>query len=430
MKTATMMKCAVGLCVSMGTIGLAAPPGDTPNKPANSTKLPGRDARLFRASELIGMNVNGSANDTIGEIKDIAIDPRCACARFAVLSSGGVMGVGDTLAIVPLKALRIDHQNKTASLNIDKTRLEQAPKFTDEDWGRLTDKNWTTTVYQYYKVEPDGDVELEQKEVVGAQSPRILKGSDVVGMDVHSGADEDLGELEDVMIDLNSGRIGYAVLSFGGVLGVNEKLFAVPWQTLKTDAEADKLVLNVDTDKLANAPGFDENDWPDMSELNWSKDVHAFYGSDPNWIYGYTDEGQNQNKAQSEKSGKNGWGADSEYNRKFNAGAVQTFRGTITDMGSSEPMDGMSEAATITLRNDQGEDVVVHLGPEWFIDNQEHQFKENEQVEVTGSRIDMDGKPVILAVEVKRGSDTLRLRDRNGRPFWAAWHSQNSDRQR
>ena len=86
----------------------------------------------------------------------------------------------------------------------------------------------------------------------------------------------------------------------------------------------------------------------------------------------------------------------------------------------------MSEAATITIKTDRGEEMVVHLGPEWFIENQEQLFKANEQVEVTGSRIDLDGTPVILAVEVTRGSDTLRLRDRNGRPSWAAWHSQNA----
>ena len=424
MNASMIVKCAVGLCVSMGTLGLASPPGEVPNRAPETVKLPGRDAKLFRASQLIGMNVTSTANDEIGEIKDLAIDPRCACVRFAVLSSGGVMGVGDSLVAVPLKAFRFDHQNKAASLNIDKTRLQQAPKFTDQDWDKFAEKTWTKTVYEYYKVEPDGDIEKETETVSTVQAPRILKGSDVVGMDVHNTSDEDLGEIEDLMVDLNSGRIGYAVLSFGGVLGVNEKLFAVPWQTLKLDAKGEKLVLSVPKDKLANAPGFDKNNWPNMSDLNWSKDVHAFYGSDPNWIYGYSDERQGVDRQNTGHA--KGWGANSEYNRKFDSGAVQSYRGTITNTGSKEPMAGMSEASTITIKTDRGEEMVVHLGPEWFVDNQEQLFKANEQVEVTGSRIDLDGKPVILAVEVKRGSDTLRLRDRNGRPSWAAWHSQNA----
>lgn len=420
MRNSTMMKCAVGLCVSVGTLGLAAPPGETPNKSAENVKLPGKDARLFRASQLIGMNVNGADNNEVGEIKDLAIDPNCACTRFVVLSSGGVMGVGDSLAAVPLKAFRFDQQNKTASLNINKSQLEQAPKFTDNDWDKLSEKTWTTTVYQYYKVEADGDIDKETKTATTAQTPRVLKGSDVVGMDLHNTADEDLGEIEDLMIDLNSGRIGYAVLSFGGVLGVNEKLFAVPWQTLKMNSEGDKFVINVQKDKLANAPGFDKNNWPNMADLNWSKDVHAFYGSDPNWIYGYSDDAQPDHNRDAGKA--KGWGANSPYNRMFNAGAVQTYRGTISDLSSTEPMDGMSDAATMTIKSDRGEDLVVHLGPKWFVENQENQFQDNQQVEVTGSRVDLNGKPVILAVEVKRGTDMLRLRDREGRPYWAAWH--------
>jgi hypothetical protein len=88
----------------------------------------------------------------------------------------------------------------------------------------------------------------------------------------------------------------------------------------------------------------------------------------------------------------------------------------------------MSDAAILTLRTDRGETVIVHLGPQWFIENQDQRFNENESLEVTGSRIDLNGKQVILASEVKRGDDVLCLREKSGRPLWAAWHVAGEDR--
>jgi len=401
----------------------AAPQNDRP-EPGNQTKQVGQDknqrAHLLRASKLIGLDIHDAKGEDLGEVNNLVIDPSCACARIAIVSYGGALGVGDSKVAVPIKALRIASDGSKATLDITKERLSQAPKFDENNWDVVVDKNWNQTVHQYFNVKSDGEFQDSTK---GPDNKALkpLKGSEVVGMDVRNRQDEDLGEIEDLMIDVNSGRIGYAVLSYGGVLGVNEKLFAVPWQSLTVTPQGDQIVLGVEKDKLANAPGFDKNDWPDMNDLNWSKDVHAFYGSDPNWIYGYSPaEGSRDSGARA--GDKSGWDAQSEYNRKFNNASVQTYKGAITDISSDEPMDGMSDAAVLTLRGDQGQEMAVHLGPNWFIENQDHQFKENDQVEITGCQVDLNGKKVIMASEVKRGGDVLRLRDKNGRPLWAAWH--------
>jgi sporulation protein YlmC with PRC-barrel domain len=112
---------------------------------------------------------------------------------------------------------------------------------------------------------------------------RVLAASTMAGDSVRNAAGEDLGKLDEVMIDIPSGRIAYAVLSFGGVLGMGNKLFAVPWSALKVDEDEKCLVLNVDKKKLENAPGFDKSNWPDMADTAWGSEVSRYYGVTPYW---------------------------------------------------------------------------------------------------------------------------------------------------
>jgi sporulation protein YlmC with PRC-barrel domain len=108
--------------------------------------------------------------------------------------------------------------------------------------------------------------------------PRLMGADTLIGDDVYNQAGEDLGDIKEIMIDTTNGTVSYAVLSFGGVLGIGEKLFAVPWKALKLDTENKRFVLNVDKERLKDAPGFDKNDWPDMADESWVNKVNSYYG--------------------------------------------------------------------------------------------------------------------------------------------------------
>src|ERR1039457_5887851 len=88
---------------------------------------------------------------------------------------------------------------------------------------------------------------------------RVLAASTLAGDSVRNAAGEDLGKLDELMIDIPSGRVAYAVLSFGGVLGMGNKLFAVPWSALRVDEDEKFFILDVDKTKLEKAPGFDKS---------------------------------------------------------------------------------------------------------------------------------------------------------------------------
>jgi hypothetical protein len=94
---------------------------------------------------------------------------------------------------------------------------------------------------------------------------------------------EDLGKITDIMIDVPKGRVAYAVLSFGGFLGMGDKLFAVPWNALTLDASEHCFVLNVDKETLKKEQGFDKDHWPSMADQRWATQVHAQYGTRPYW---------------------------------------------------------------------------------------------------------------------------------------------------
>jgi len=110
----------------------------------------------------------------------------------------------------------------------------------------------------------------------------VLMGADtLIGNDVYNLKDEDLGDIKEIMLDIRTGRVSYAVLSFGGFLGMGDKLFAVPWSALTLDTTNKRFTLNVEKDRLKNAPGFDKDQWPNMADASWAKSVHDYYGTTP-----------------------------------------------------------------------------------------------------------------------------------------------------
>ena len=111
--------------------------------------------------------------------------------------------------------------------------------------------------------------------------PALMGADTLIGDSVVNAQEDNLGDIKEIMLDMRTGQIAYAVLAFGGFLGMGEKLFAVPWQALQLDTVNQRFMLNVDKDRLQNAPGFDPDAWPDMSDVGWANQIHSFYGTDP-----------------------------------------------------------------------------------------------------------------------------------------------------
>ncbi|ALX15940.1 photosystem reaction center subunit H [Burkholderia cepacia JBK9] len=114
--------------------------------------------------------------------------------------------------------------------------------------------------------------------------PDVMAARTLVGDRVLTMDGDDIGNVADIMLDVRSGRIAYAVVGSGGVRGLGDKLLAVPWNALVLDVERKCFVLPVATAHVRDAPGFDRDRWPAMADPDWAGALHAYYGSAPYWL--------------------------------------------------------------------------------------------------------------------------------------------------
>lgn len=118
--------------------------------------------------------------------------------------------------------------------------------------------------------------------------------------------------------------------------------------------------------------------------------------------------------------GSGGWGMGTQYGRMYNPKTAETISGEVTDVEKITPMKGMSYGVHLILKTDK-ETISVHLGPGWYIENQDIKINKKDKIEIKGSRIIFEGKPVIIAAQITKGKEILELRDENGFPVWSGW---------
>ncbi len=114
-------------------------------------------------------------------------------------------------------------------------------------------------------------------------TPPVLSSGSLIGNPVRNLSGEDLGKIDEIMLDPEFNRIGYAVVSFGTFLGMGGKLFAVPWEALTLDTENKCFILNVEKERLENAPGFDKDNWPAFADRSWGEQIYSHYQTQPYW---------------------------------------------------------------------------------------------------------------------------------------------------
>ncbi len=118
--------------------------------------------------------------------------------------------------------------------------------------------------------------------------------------------------------------------------------------------------------------------------------------------------------------GSGGWGMQGQYSKMYDVKTVETISGKVVSVTTITPEKGMSAGVHLMLKTDKTT-ISVHLGPAWYIENQDIKIATGDKIEVKGSRITFEGKPAIIAAEVQKGNDMLVLRNENGIPVWSAW---------
>ncbi len=123
-------------------------------------------------------------------------------------------------------------------------------------------------------IPPIGESEVE----VDGPASTVMWASTLFDYRVYSHEGEKLGDVKDFMLDVRSGKVLYALLSFGAIVGMGEKVFPVPWDALTVDVEHERVVLNVAKTGLQDAPGFHKNSSPNIADASWVREIHLYYG--------------------------------------------------------------------------------------------------------------------------------------------------------
>jgi hypothetical protein len=116
--------------------------------------------------------------------------------------------------------------------------------------------------------------------------------------------------------------------------------------------------------------------------------------------------------------GSGGWGGGAPYNRMYDPKTIETIDGEVISVDRIAPMGGMSNGVHLQVKTSK-ETISVHLGPQWYLENQDIEIKPKDKVQIIGSKITFSGKPIIVASQIKKGKTTLTLRDENGFPLWS-----------
>lgn len=264
MKTAIKMMTTA--CCAALAIGLSAASAADKNDSHPAGKLMKvskvRDAKLF-----------DQQGNHIGELKDVLFDENTGGMTHAIVSVGGWLGIGDKESAVPWKFV---HQSKSNSpgfvLEIDKAKLKDSESFADTNWPNL-DVHWYDKNYSHFGL----------KTKSGA---KLVPASKVVGADVFNTTGIKIGEIKDVLMHPNTGKIAYATLAIGDYVGKGDKLTNVPWNAIRqSKKDTPGFVVNVDKTKLSTATYFDKNSWPDEGDWGWQTNTYGYYGYEPYWTH-------------------------------------------------------------------------------------------------------------------------------------------------
>jgi len=137
-------------------------------------------------------------------------------------------------------------------------------------------------------------------------------------------------------------------------------------------------------------------------------------------VFGAVDSVAQPGRGGAGRGGGGGWGAGTAYGRIYNPATVETVRGVVASVEHFTPAKGVSYGVHAIVKTER-ETIPVHLGPGWFLENQDTLVAAGDALEVKGSRITYEGRPAIVAAAVTRGDDVLTLRDARGIPVWSGW---------
>jgi sporulation protein YlmC with PRC-barrel domain len=244
---------------------------------------PERLGRVVKASEVLAREVKNLQDEKLGKVEDMAVDVESGRIIEVLVSSGGILGMGDKVTAVPPNAFSWETTSSTLRLDATKEKLKGAPTFEMSKWTELTKTNRVAEGYRYFGKEPYFARAYGRDLSKGTASapPSLERASKVIGATVKSEAEEKLGKVDDLMVDVEAGRMVQVILASGGFLGLGDDLRAVPPTAFRYKESDNTLVVNATRDAVTGGPRFKAGEWPDFGDPRYSGGVYRAYRVEP-----------------------------------------------------------------------------------------------------------------------------------------------------
>lgn len=379
-----------------------------------------------KSSQLIGLSITNSQDESLGEIHDIVLDSTNRNIAYAVVGFGGVLGMGEKYFAMPWRLIEVTQrgaeQTPRATLGLDRETLKAAPGFDKKQWPDMANSAWAKQVDDYYQQrgeaaraegakEPKGSAQDGSRGVdrpPGSKQFMHHRLSRLIGMNVVDVEHKKIADVEDFVIDSNLATIDGVLLSYGGVLGMGESLVLLPADALTLEPSKDVFVIAC-TRKDLEALALKDGKLPLLSNDAW-----------------LTSGREHVLKAQkrlvpddTDVTPADGSAAKSvKYADAYDVKAKETIEGTILTLGTVRIGDGQEQRARWRVRLAEGREVIVYGAPASFAEQEALDLRAGSRIKVTGSPAKYGSHTVLVAGTVEAGGKTATLRNTDGHVTW------------
>lgn len=276
MNTKTMIV-SVALASLSGDLLAAAPLSRQDARPVAAAAV--RPFDLHPIGHIVGLEVKGAKNSTVGKIDDLVLNTNDGSLAWVVLSSGGVAGIGDKKRLLAWTDLQL-----TGGVGGDAHKFEARVTLTEEQVKALRefDEKEMKPVMTPTDKKPADTTPAQ----AASASAVVTTTSKINGHEVLGEANDDVGKIDEVVLDITDARVAYVVLASGGAFGLGEKHFPLPWSALRVERDSDgdlKLHTGLTKELLKNAPEFDPKAWEKMNSFDWINGLYTHYSVTPYW---------------------------------------------------------------------------------------------------------------------------------------------------
>ena len=384
--------------------------------------IEGRADTLQSVDELMAMSVQDKQGRSLGTIQELILDNNGQTVQYVILSSN------DQLYPIPWTAF--DTGTDTYILDISSNDLRSAPMMTSLDIDKLNSADFHTQIQARYADQIAAMQKMHKSEHMttghmkdeagkmhaDSNAAQLCTANRIIGNDVKDTQSRKLGELSDVIFDVRQGNLAYGLVSFGGVLGIGDKIAAVPWESVQLQTGREVVTLDTDRDTLKQSV-LPNDDLSELCEPTFARQVHQGFDQEPYWeVFGFI--APSGSATRSTMTSDAIWRPGSMYNNRFDATNIATMRVTVKKVSTFTPAKDALPGLKLRVETDQGRSVVVYGGPQQSYLLQPIRFRKGDEITVTGSQTTVNQKDVVMACEIRKGTDSLMIRDLKGQPAW------------